>query len=226
MPAYNEEAVVAEAVAAVRRHVLDALPGAELVVVDDGSRDRTGAILDGLARVDPRVRVIHRANGGHGPALRTGLDAARGDYLFLLDSDLQIPLEAFGALWAAARGRDGAFGVRADRHDPALRIWLSRAIAVALRLLFGVRLADANVPFKVVRRAAWEAARPAIPPDTLAPSLFLAVWMRAGGLDVAEQPVPHRRRATGRTAIRRWRLLRFCARAFGQLLAFRRRLPR
>jgi glycosyltransferase involved in cell wall biosynthesis len=224
MPAYNEEGAIADAVREVQRHVMPVVPGAELVVVDDGSRDRTGAILDRLGRDEPRLRVIHQANGGHGRALRTGLDAARGDYVFLIDSDRQIPLEAFPPLWELARGRDGAFGVRAARHDPRLRLWLTRLVRGALRGLFRVRLYDANIPFKILRRSLWEQARPLIPEDTLAPSLFLAVYVRRRGCDVPERPVPHRERQTGVVSIRRWRLFKFCLTAFRQLLLFRRRL--
>ena len=128
MPAYNEEEAIEDAVRDVQEHVFMVVPDAELVVVNDGSRDRTGEILDRLATGEPRMRVIHTANGGHGRALRTGLDAASGSYVFLIDSDRQIPLTAFSALWEAAKTRDGAFGVRRKRNDPRLRLLLTAVI--------------------------------------------------------------------------------------------------
>jgi len=225
MPAYNEQEAIPAATAEVQEWILDRIPGAEMVVVDDGSRDRTGEVLDGIAAADPRIRVIHRANGGHGPALMTGLAAARGEFVFLLDSDRQIPLEAFAPLWAAVQaGHDGAFGVRRHRDDPALRIWLTRVIRTALVPLFGVRMQDANVPFKLFRRALWLDARPAIPEDTLAPSLFLALFAARRRARIAHIDVPHRERATGVGSIRRWKLVKFCARAFVQLVTFRGRI--
>ncbi len=224
MPAYNEEGAIAEAVVEVCREVLNTIPGAELIVVDDGSRDRTGAILDQFALSEPRLRVVHQPNGGHGRAVRAGLEGARGEWLFLIDSDRQVPIDAFPTLWQAAQGRDGAFGVRVKRHDPPFRLFLTRQIRRAITLLFGVRLRDANVPFKVVHRSAWRSARAFIPEDTLAPSLFLAVFMKVKGLDVIEIEVPHKERETGVVSIRRWKLLKFCAKAFRQLLAFRRTL--
>jgi glycosyltransferase involved in cell wall biosynthesis len=225
MPAYNEEGAIAEATAEVRQWILDRIPGSELVVVNDGSRDRTGPILDGLAAADGRIRVIHKANGGHGPALRTGLDAAQGDRVFLVDSDRQIPLSAFQPLWDAVEsGRDAAFGIRTQRQDPTLRLWLTRVIRQVLPVLFGARITDANIPFKLLRRQVWEDARPLLPPETLAPSLLLAVFAASRHYDVAYLPVPHRERQTGTVSIRRWRLIKFCARAFRQLIAFRRRL--
>ena len=227
MPAYNEEGGIETAVAAVQRQVLDRVAGAEAVVVNDGSRDATGALLDKLAAADPRVRVLHTPNGGHGTALMRGLAAARGEYVLLSDSDNQIPLEGFHPLWAAVQngagpGRDGAFGVRLVRHDATFRRILTVVIRWSLTLLFGVRIKDANVPFKLVRRSLWLAARPYIPDGTLAPSLFFAVYLKRTGADLAFVDVAHLDRVTGTVSIRRWKLIKFCARGFRQLLSFRR----
>lgn len=225
MPAYNEEGAIRAAVGEVQRLVLDHVPGADFLVIDDGSRDATGAILDELAASDPRLTVIHQPNGGHGAALRHGMERAGGAFLFLIDSDRQIPIEEFATFWNHVQaGRDGVFGIRAQRHDPALRLFLSRFIAAAIRALFGVSLRDANVPFKLIRRSIWLESRDLIPEGTLAPSLFLAIFARKRGFDIEEREVPHRRRATGEVSIRRWKLFKFCARGFRQLWTFRRRL--
>ena len=225
MPAYNEEDGIAVAVQAVQDHVLADVPGAELVVVNDGSRDGTGPLLDRLAAADPRVRVIHKANGGHGPAIMTGLGQARGEFVFLIDSDNQIPLEEFPPFWEAVhRGSDAAFGVRRVRHDAPLRRVLTVLIRLCLSALFGVRLYDSNVPYKLLRRSVWTEAHSLIPDGTLAPSLFLAVFVARRGYRVAYLDVTHKDRETGTVSIRRWKLIKFCARAFRQLLDFRRAL--
>ena len=214
MPAYNEEGAVADAVRAVQEHVFSIVPDAELVAVNDGSRDRTGAILDELATRDPRVRAVHKQNGGHGPALITGLAASRGEYLLLIDSDNQIPLESFATLWQQVRnGHAAAFGVRRVRNDARLRRLLTRVIRGSLPLLFGVRLRDANIPFKVFRRQLWNDAAPLIPADTLAPSLFFAVHAAHRGARIAFVEVGHRDRTTGTVSSRRWKVITGCARA-------------
>jgi dolichol-phosphate mannosyltransferase len=226
MPAYNEEGSIALAVSDVQTHVFSLVPDAELIVVDDGSRDGTGRILDDLARTEPRLIVVHQVNGGHGKALRTGLDIAAGAYVFLIDSDRQIPLEAFGPLWEQSQKHDAAFGVRTSRNDARIRLILTRIIRYFLCLLFGTYLRDANVPFKIIRRQVWLSARPWIPAGTLAPSLFLAMYVRRRRLSLAQVPVSHRERETGVVSIRRWKLFKFCVKAFAQLLAFRWRLRR
>jgi len=223
MPVYNEEEAIPLAVEDVQRDVLDHVPGAELVVVNDGSRDGTGAILDGLGAKDARIHVIHQQNRGHGGALMAALDAARGEHVFLIDSDRQIPLSEFGAAWAHIQaGRQGVFGVRRRRHDPALRLYLSAFVRQSIGFIFGVRIVDANVPYKLLKRSVWDEARTCIPAGTLAPSLFLAIFAKKRGHDIVEVDVVHKERDTGEVSIRRLKLLKFCARGFRQMLAFRR----
>jgi glycosyltransferase involved in cell wall biosynthesis len=227
MPVYNEEEAIALAVDDVQRHVLAYIPGSELVVVNDGSRDRTGELLDGIAARDARVRVIHQRNAGHGGAVMAALAAARGEYVFMIDSDRQIPLDDFQRAWREiVAGRDAVFGVRRRRYDPALRLYLTTLVRTAIRWLFGVRLADANVPYKLLRKSVWDEARPLVPDGTLAPSLFLAIIARVRGHDIVEMDVIHKERDTGEVSIRRLKLLKFCARGLSQMLELRRRLSR
>ena len=227
MPVYNEEDAIAAAVDDVSQHVLAAIPDAELVVVNDGSRDRTGAILDAIVAHDARIRVIHQSNTGHGGAVIAGIEAARGACIFLIDSDRQIPLDEFWNAWTALRaGHDAVFGVRRRRHDPALRLYLSRFIQRSVRAFFGVHLHDANVPYKLFRRGVWHDIRPLIPDGTLAPSLFLAVLARLSGFNILEVDVVHKERDTGEVSIRRLKLLKFCARGLSQMLELRRRVSR
>jgi dolichol-phosphate mannosyltransferase len=227
MPVYNEQDAIEAAVDEVQRQVLDHVAGSELVVVNDGSRDQTGALLDKAAAKDPRVRVIHQENTGHGGALMAALGAARGEYVFLLDSDRQIPLDDFPKAWREiTSGHEAVFGIRRRRHDPALRLYLTVVIRLAVRLLFGVHLHDANVPYKLLRKSIWDEARPFVPDGTLAPSLFLAIIAKRRGHDIVEIDVTHKQRNTGEVSIRRMKLLKFCARGLSQMLTLRRRLSR
>ena len=93
-----------------------------------------------------------------------------------------------------------------------------------MRVLFGVRLYDANVPYKLLRKSIWDEARPLVPDGTLAPSLFLAIIAKRSGYDIVELDVTHKERNTGEVSIRRLKLLKFCARGLSQLLALRRRV--
>ncbi|MEA2298420.1 MAG: polyisoprenyl-phosphate glycosyltransferase [Solirubrobacteraceae bacterium] len=115
-PVFNEE----ELVEVFYERATAALAGFdyELIVVNDGSKDATPAILDRLADADPRLRVVHLSrNFGHQAALTAGLEHARGDAVAMLDADLQDPPELIGEmvnLWAA--GSDVVYAVREKRE--------------------------------------------------------------------------------------------------------------
>ena len=108
VPVWNGEKTIAAAVESVLSQTLKEL---ELILVDDGSTDGTAAICDACAAKDPRVRVIHQANGGVGTARNTGLDAARGTWIAWLDSDDTLMPEMLETLLAAAEqsGKNTAF---------------------------------------------------------------------------------------------------------------------
>ena len=225
MPVYNEEESIETAVAEIREHILAKIPGAELLAVDDGSKDTSPALLDKMSRTIPGVRVVHKPNGGHGDAVRYGLDRAEGEYLFLMDSDRQIPVEDFDLLWDRREPNRLVSGVRAERHDPLHRLALTRLVRLGIWLLFGKWIRDANVPFKLFHRSVWERAAPLIARGALAPSLFLAVAaVFDPQTDFEPIVVRHRVRAAGATVLRPVKLLKFCLKAFGQMLEFRRKL--
>ena len=225
MPVYNEEGAIAAAVEEVQRYVLDLVQGAELVVVNDGSRDRTGVLLDEAAAKDARIHVVHQQNGGHGAALLAGLERARGEYVFLIDSDRQIPLDDFRSAWTEMQaGRDAVFGVRRRRFDPAFRLYLSSLVRESVNVLFRVRLQDPNVPYKLFRRAIWSDVRECVPENTLAPSMFLAIAAKSRGYNIVEIDVTHKERDTGEVSLRHFRLLKFCAKGFVQMVGLRSRV--
>jgi len=225
MPVYNEQDAIVSAVEEVQRQVLDQVAGSDLMVVDDGSKDRTGALLDEAAAKDRRIRVIHQPNGGHGAALLTGLKASSSEYVFLIDSDRQIPLDDFASAWShVVSGRDAVFGVRRRRYDPKLRLYLSMLVRQSVNVLFRVNLYDANVPYKLFRRAVWNEVRECVPDGTLAPSLFLAIAAKSRGFNIVEIDVTHKERDTGEVTLRKFKLLKFCARGLAQLFGLRSRV--
>ena len=225
MPAFNEETLIEDAVREVQDQIFKVLPQARLIVVDDGSRDNTGTILDELAKEDDRITIIHQENGGHGMALITGLERVQSDFVFLIDSDQQMPLTAFPLLWKEMDVHDGVFGIRAQRHDPQIRLVLTRFIRFVIHLLFGLRILDVNVPFKILHMDAWKQARHLIPPGTCAPSMFLSVFMHYSGMKIIEKEVPHKMRQSPPLGIKRqWSLFKLTVSGFLQLLSFRKKL--
>lgn len=123
IPVLNEEAVLPELIRRVGA-VLDGVPGGphEMVLVDDGSTDRTRVILAEASRRDPRVRAILLSrNFGHQPAITAALDHVRGDLVVVMDGDLQdVPEEIPRFLAAHAEGFDVVYARRAARKEGIL----------------------------------------------------------------------------------------------------------
>ena len=221
MPAYNEagciEEVVREWVTTVGR----------LVVVNDGSRDATGEILDRLAKELPLLHVIHQGNAGHGVALMTGYRAALDlgvPWIFQTDSDGQFCASDFFLLWERRNESDFLAGRRFKRNDHPARIWLSAVHTRILQILFGVTLADSNVPYRLMRAALLRSYLEKISDRAFAPNVMLSVLAARDGHQLAFVPVSHRARQTGVVSIRGWKTLEIGRLVFRQLLAFRRSL--
>lgn len=225
MPAYNEEACIA----AVVQGWLDEfgrLFGQDfrMIVVNDGSRDRTGEILDSLAARAPALRVIHQKNSGHGGALLHGYNEAvalKPAYIFQVDSDDQFKPADFKQLWTRRAESSCILGYRSVRHDAYHRLVITRILRFVLLLLYGRYLKDSNIPFRLLERGFLEEALRIIPPTTFAPNIFIAVLGARLDSNLMHLPVSHEDRKTGSVSIVRWKLIRVCLRCVGELLGFR-----
>lgn len=152
LPSHNEEGNIEPVV----RAGLEVLPTVaddyEILIVDDGSRDRTSEIADRLMARDTHVRVIHHPkNRGYGHAWRTGIDAARGDWIFFMDSDRQFDVVDVRKLALNADGYDIVTGYRIARRDPYYRFVVGSCFNVLVKALFNVHLRDIDCGFKMFR---------------------------------------------------------------------------
>lgn len=154
VPMYDEEAVIGPLFERLRP-VLDGLDTPyELVCVDDGSTDRTAALLLAARESWPQLRVVRLVrNAGHQAALTAGFEAARGDLVVTLDADLQDPPEVIPEMVAAAESVDVVYGVRSDRSlDTWFKRVTSRVYYRTMRSVAGPQVpADAG-DFRLVTR--------------------------------------------------------------------------
>ena len=169
----------------------------EIIVVDDGSRDGSAAVVEAQRRIDPRVRLLrHPTNIGYGAALRSGLRAARGDLVFFTDADLQFDLREIENLLAHADEFDIVAGYRAPRRDPWRRRLLAFGWGLLVRVLFGLRVRDIDCAFKIFRRQVIDA----LPIASIGAFVNTELLLRARGegFRVHEVPVTHHPRMAGR----------------------------
>lgn len=155
LPAYNEEPNIERTVRAVAAY-LDAKPiDYEILPVNDGSADQTGAILDRLAQEMSRVRPQHHPrNKGYGSALRTGFDAATKRFVFYMDSDGQFDIRELDLLLPLATDEGSIVtGFRLVRQDPFFRRLNAKLFGGTLvPILLNVRVKDLNCAFKLIPR--------------------------------------------------------------------------
>jgi glycosyltransferase involved in cell wall biosynthesis len=152
-PAYNEEANVERMV----QHFRAILPGIaddyEIIIVNDGSRDRTREIAERLAREDPKVRAIHHeGNQGYGAAVRSGIKACNKEHLFFTDGDGQFDVSQLTQWVPLLSGYDGVIGFRLNRQDPWVRKLNAWAWNRLVRLMFGLKVKDIDCAFKLFHR--------------------------------------------------------------------------
>ncbi|MCA9516245.1 MAG: glycosyltransferase [Myxococcales bacterium] len=198
IPAYNEAERLPGTLAAVRAWMDGVGYPVELVVVDDGSRDGTGAIIEAAAAEDPRVRaVVQPENGGKGAAIEAGVKAARGGEVVFFDADLSYDLGYVAAARAAlAAGADLAIGTRdAGPEDTRKRGYslVRRAASWAFNRyvegLLRLGVSDTQCGFKAFRREVAEALFDAIATRGFGFDVELLYLARRWGLEIALVPV-------------------------------------
>jgi glycosyltransferase involved in cell wall biosynthesis len=220
LPCHNEEpnlvAAVRMASEAGRRHAR----AHEVVVVDDGSRDRTRALATALAAMDPSVRVVvHPANRGYGAALRSGIAASSQPWVLLTDADLQLDLAELASFVPLAGDHDVIVGYRIDRSDPYGRLVAAAAWNKLVNRVFRLPVRDVDCAFKLIRRDLLNDLELKSEGATISTELLVGLLARDARL--AELGVHHRPREAGEQSGTNPRVV---ARALRELLALRRRL--
>ena len=199
-PAHNEEANLAAMVEEALASLSAIADSFEIIAVDDGSRDGTASIAEGLAAQHPGiVRLVrHPVNLGYGAALRSGFGAARYELIAFTDGDRQFKVADIGRLTArlaAPDAPDVVVGFRIKRADPLVRTLYARAYRLANRLFFGLRMTDVDCACKLFRREALEGLR--VESGGAFFSAELLIKLQAAGRRVVEVGVPHYPRTAG-----------------------------
>ena len=199
LPVYNDQATIAGLV----QDALSVLPSFtddyEVILVDDGSTDGSGALVDELARTSAHVKVIHHAgNQGYGAALRTGFQHATGDLVFYTDGDGQYDVRELALLIPQLTdGVDVVNGYKIKREDNYYRIASGAIYNTLARYVFRLPIRDVDCDFRLIRRAAME--RIVLVKSSGAACVELVRKLSIAGCVFREVPVHHYPRLHGKS---------------------------
>ncbi len=195
IPAYNEEVRIVPTIGAIASHVSDLGFDWELLIADDGSKDDTVKLVQGLDLANAHVLIAEK-NGGKGSAVRRGMLAAKGKYVLFSDADNSTPIEEVTKLLRKLDhdGFDVAIGSRAaeggsESNKSLLRQVLSNGLRLMVRYILGIRVRDTQCGFKMYKADAAKYLHTAQTIDGFSFDLEVLYLAFREGYKVAEVPV-------------------------------------
>lgn len=217
-PAYNDAGTIPSMVITVLLTLRELTDDYEVIVINDGSRDHTAAVLDELARLYPNeVRVIHHVkNRGYGGALRSGFANATKEWIFYTDGDAQYdPRELKKLAELMSDEVDFINGWKIERNDPLHRIIIGRLYQYFIKATFGLKLKDVDCDFRLMRRRVFDKVE--LTADSGVICVELMKKVQDAGFRLTETPVHHFHRAYGKSQFFNFRRLLQVARDLAAL---------
>ncbi len=198
-PAYNEEGNIEKTVIAAKKKLLEITKTWEIIIVNDGSRDKTQEIAERLSKKDTRIKVINQENKGYGGALKTGIYDCRYEWIAFTDSDGQFDFNEITNFIEEQEitKSDLVIGYYKKRQVSKFKIWTSKLWEVAVFVLFGLHVTDIDCGFKLISKKVIDKI-PKLESERGAfiSSEFLIKAKRAG-FKIVEIPVTHYPRIKG-----------------------------
>lgn len=203
LPAFNEEGNIERSVRSSASAVAPLVESFDIVVVDDGSRDGTPAILERLRHdgdLEGRLVVVtHPTNRGYGTALRAGFEAAKGRLIFYTDADNQFDLRELEAFLPLMEEQDAVLGYRVGRQDGRFRLFVSTGYNTLASHAFGMSVRDLNCSFKLFRRQVLTSLH--LEEDRFFIDTEIVVQLHRAGYRYAQRGVRHYPRTSGRSTV-------------------------
>jgi glycosyltransferase involved in cell wall biosynthesis len=198
-PAYNDAGTIASLALVAHMTARSLTPDYEIIVVEDGSPDHTGELLDEMARHFPWLKVVHHEkNRGYGGALRSGFASASKELVFYTDGDAQYdPRELVALIEAFGPQVDFVNGYKIGRSDPLHRRIIGRVYHWFVKLAFGLRLRDVDCDFRLMRRSVFERVK--LTRDSGVICVELMKKVQDHGFRIAQVPVHHFHRSYGKS---------------------------
>lgn len=190
-PAYNDAGTIPTMIIRAAQTLPTITDDFEIIVINDGSMDDTGEILDDMALHRPYLRVSHHEKpSGYGGVLRAGFAQATKDWVFYTDGDAQYDARELKLLAEAVRDDvDMVQGYKIKRHDPLHRVWIGLAYQYFVKFMFGLTIRDVDCDFRLMRRAIFDRIKLESVTGTI--TFELVKKIQDAGFHIVEVPVHH-----------------------------------
>ncbi len=190
-PAYNDAGTIATMIIRAAQTLPLVTDDYEIIVINDGSTDDTGAVLAEMGRHYPCLRVIHRTKpSGYGGVLRAGFAEAQKEWVFYTDGDAQYDARELTIVAEAVTDFiDVVQGYKIKRHDPLHRVWIGLAYQYFVKFMFGLTIRDVDCDFRLMRRAVFD--KIALESVTGTITFELVKKIQDAGFCIIEVPVRH-----------------------------------
>lgn len=222
VPVFNEEGSIERTIVSWSR-IVEKFPGSEILVINDGSTDKTKKKLDKLLSKTPFLCVIHQENKGHEKAISLGYKKAvktNHNWVFQTDSDNYFASSDFYKLWEKKDNSHFLLGHRHKREDLFYRIALSKLISLWILILFGNYIRDSNIPFRLIKRDYLKKIIDKVPKDVFAPNIFLTILAARDGQNLYNIPVTLKT-VKKKSSLSKLKLLKVSFHGFKELVYFR-----
>jgi len=198
-PVYNDWGTIASMVAEAIITAEKITDNYEIILVDDGSREKTKDILRLLESTFPQVKVItHTQNRGYGGALKSGFEHAAKEFIFYTDGDAQYDVRELAKLTEAMNENvDVVNGWKIKRHDPVYRIWIGKFYQYISKVLFSLPIKDVDCDFRLMRKSIFNDIHLVSDSGTICVEMIHKLGRN--GVRFTQVPVTHYFRSSGKS---------------------------
>ena len=231
IPAYNEEENIKKVIddwySIVEKY--NGNGQSKLVIINDGSIDSTYSIMLEYAKSRPMFQPLTKVNGGHGSTVLYGYRYAikhGADYIFQTDSDGQTNSEEFHEFWNNRNEYDAIIGNRVIREDGKSRKLIEDIVCIILRIIFGIKIKDANAPFRLMRTELVEKYINKLPKDFNIPNIMFTTYFIYKNEKVKFIPITFRPREAGVNSINIKKIMKIGWKAIGDFKKLKREIDK
>lgn len=227
IPAYNEESNIENCINDWYPIVESCGDNSRLVIVNDGSKDNTESVVNNLINDKKQLILLNKKNGGHGSAVLYGYRYAienNADYIFQTDSDGQTNPKEFKQFWDLRKEYDAILGNRIERGDGKSRKFVENVVCSLLFVIFGVRVPDANAPFRLMKTELVNKYINKLPENYNIPNIMFTTYFKYKKESITFMPISFKPRQKGTNTINVKKIFKIGLNAVGDFIKFKKEI--